>query len=185
MARGKKGSINNIWAHCFYLLGFLEGKSRGKEGKEQAGSHKAVLNATNGLLLQLQSPGSNDVSQVPDCGGRDGSAARGQLTTITGQWILHGPATLVPRESAHTCTHSRQCANTPHKQSYLKKKVMYLSNFSVHENYPKLTWKENIISNAQCTCDGFLIVKIWQHEKLTKIQGAGYTCEWFFFLKSF
>lgn len=53
--------------------------------------------------------------------------------------ILHGPATLVPRESAHTCTHSRQCANTPHKQSYLKKKVMYLSNFSVHENYPKLT----------------------------------------------
>lgn len=86
MARGKKGSINNIWAHCFYLLGFLEGKSRGKEGKEQAGSYKAVLNATNGLLLQLHSPGSNDVSQVPDCGGRDGSAARGQLTTITGQW---------------------------------------------------------------------------------------------------
>lgn len=73
MARGKKGSINNIWAHCFYLLGFLEGKSRGKERKEQAGSYKAVLNATNGLLLQLQSPGSNDVSQVPDCGGRDGS----------------------------------------------------------------------------------------------------------------
>lgn len=181
MSRGKRGSINNIWAHCFYLLGFLEGKSRGKEGKEQAGSYKAVLNATNGLLLQLQSPGSNDVSQVPDCGGRDGSAARGQLTTITGQWdpawACHSGSKGI---STHLHTLTSVCKYTS-QTILLTKKVMYLSNFSVHENYPKLTWKENIISNAQCTCDGFLIVKIWQHEKLTKIQGAGYTCEWYFF----
>lgn len=86
MARGRKGSTNNIRAHCFYLLGFLEGKSPGgKEGKAQAGSYRAVLNATNNLLLQLQSPGSNDISEVAYCGGRNGSAARAQLTTITGQ----------------------------------------------------------------------------------------------------
>lgn len=182
MARGKKGSINNIWAHCFYLLGFLEGKSRGKEGK-----HKLVHTKQCLMLQMVSSCSCRVLGATTYLKYRTAEAEMVQQPEDSSQplldsEILHGPATLVPRESAHTCTHSRQCANTPHKQSYLKKKkVMYLSNFSVHENYPKLTWKENIISNAQCTCDGFLIVKIWQHEKLTKIQGAGYTCEWYFF----
>lgn len=61
MARGTKGSINNIQANC-YLLGFLEGKSSGgKEEKAQGGSYRAVLKATNDLLLQLQSSSSDRI----------------------------------------------------------------------------------------------------------------------------
>lgn len=117
MARGKKGSINNIWAHCFYLLGFLEGK----EGK-----HKLVHTKQCLMLQMVSSCSCRVLGATTYLKYRTAEAEMVQQPEDSSQplldsEILHGPATLVPRESAHTCTHSRQCANTPHKQSYLKK----------------------------------------------------------------